>query len=109
LLADAQTFASPLHLAASALDQALVEFFLECGVGINLAGAGGRTPLHSALRSVTTSLSFIRYLLSRGADAKAIDDSGFGALHHALAVRSLLPLTGCPPFPPGWLRSVYSS
>ncbi|ELR22668.1 Fbox domain containing protein [Acanthamoeba castellanii str. Neff] len=57
----------------------------KCGVDINLAGAGGRTPLHSALRSVTTSLSFIRYLLSRGADAKAIDDSGFGALHHALA------------------------
>jgi hypothetical protein len=85
----------------------LVEFFLECGVDINLAGAGGRTPLHSALRSVTTSLSFIRYLLSRGADAKAIDDSGFGALHHALAVRSLLPLTGCPPFPPPpWLAAL---
>jgi ankyrin repeat protein len=110
LLTGAQTLASPLHLAASALDQALVDFFLECGMDINLAGASGRTPLHSALRSGTTSLPFIRYLLSRGADAKAIDDTGLGALHHALAVRSLLPyflLSSPSPF--GWLCSVCSS
>jgi Ankyrin repeats (3 copies)/Zinc finger, C3HC4 type (RING finger) len=80
---------SVLHAAAKLNAGHKVEFFVdECGVGVDLVGANGETPLIVAARLACANA--LLALLKSGGDAvarsiEARDARGYTALHHAVA------------------------
>src|SRR5215472_4597413 len=69
-------------LVWGAADEAKVRLLVEHGANVNVRTRLGRTPLMVAAACNGCSET-LRYLLSKGADAKANDESGVGALQLA--------------------------
>ncbi|XXH01322.1 hypothetical protein Hte_007680 [Hypoxylon texense] len=73
----------PLHLAAYRGQMAFVSSLLDAGSNIKQRGMNGDTVLHKACRSrsLVDHSQIIEYLLSRGAEASAINNYGETVLH----------------------------
>lgn len=69
-------------LVWSAADEAKVRFLVEHGADVNARTKLGRTPLMVAAACDGCSET-VRYLLSKGADARAKDETGAGSIHLA--------------------------
>ena len=67
----------------------LLEAMIERGMGLELSGSGGATPLLLAAR--TGSESAVEMLLDDGADMAAVDDRLDTALHGAASTANLGP------------------
>lgn len=84
---------SPLHLAAAAAHQELLQALLRLGCNPNLRDAGGGTPLFVALGHGAAALPMVRALIAHGADPEAADVNGETprglALEHAALERWL--------------------
>jgi ankyrin repeat protein len=69
-------------LVWGAADEAKVHLLVEHGADVNVRTKSGRTPLMVASACDGCS-AIVRYLLAKGADARAKDQTGVGALHLA--------------------------
>jgi ankyrin repeat protein len=67
---------SPLHLAAAAAHEELLQTLLRLGCNPNLRDGGGRTPLFVALEHGAAALPMVRALIAHGADPEAADVNG---------------------------------
>ena len=72
---------TPLHLAASKGDTALVTLLLEKGANVNAQDDSGRTPLHWVALSCSTETAEV--LVEKGAKVSAADEHGNTPLHEA--------------------------
>lgn len=85
---------TPLSIACTAGNAALVKLLLEHGADCNLAIPGGETPLMTAAR--TGRREVVELLLTQGADVDAKESKGQMAIHwaaaegHAVIVRQLV-------------------
>ena len=72
-----------LHAAAQYGYSDCLEVLLNLGGSVNLRGAGGNSPLHSAMLSGDWAAACAQVLILNGASVNAIDDKGNSALHLA--------------------------
>ena len=65
---------TPLHLAAAAGHQDIVETLVQCGAIVDARDSEGMTPLHRAV--LEEQVHIVKVLVSHHADAKARDNWG---------------------------------
>ncbi len=74
---------SGLHVAAASGSKEAAEYLLNKGHSVDMAGAGGRTPLMEAV--LKDQPEMVKWLLRQGADSSLKDNDGFIALMMASA------------------------
>ncbi|GMR36682.1 hypothetical protein PMAYCL1PPCAC_06877, partial [Pristionchus mayeri] len=91
---------SPLHALVSSTNQSIeedIKALIKCGESINTVDRDGRSLLHLSI--MHRPVSFLRWLLSMGADPSIVDDKHQSLLHLAVSSSSIETLSTLLEFP----------